>query len=410
MKTQIKYILAVVIGLLSPFAAFAATASLSGPAEVQVGHTFQVRFNVNGAKDVDTVRFVGKYPSDLIEYQGTANGSALPTRSPGSASGGGNFNFGGFSLGNPVNGNLAAGVLTFKATKIGEATLTLNSGTRILSAGQDQLAGMGSLKVKIVEAPPAGAITTTPPVATTIDLFSESHPDENAWYSSRDVRINWRITGKTPIATTIGFDQAPEGPAESKKAESGQTTFPAIADGVWYAHLVIRFSASDIVRKDFRVQIDATTPKQFAVVTDYTEVVSDIPNVLRFSALDQESGVAKYDVSLNGEFLASTTDTALTVGRLEPGEYSVRVRATDRAGNASEANSSFRILAKVGTPNVVVKEDIRDVVSRWMGIILVCLLLFVFGWFAGKAMKKKSTQIVKKSVAPVVKKKKTRKK
>lgn len=385
---KLRFLFAIVIGLMSPLSVFAATASITGPAEVQVGRTFQVRFNVGSAKDVDTVRFIGKYTSDLIEYQGTANGSALPTRSPGSASGGGNFNFGGFSLGNPVTGNLAAGVMTFKALKVGEATLTLGAGTRILSDGVDQLTSMGSLKVKIVEAPPAGTIPTTPPAATVITLTSDSHPDENTWYSSRDVRVNWSITGKTPIQTTIGFDQAPEGPAETKKADNGSTTFPATSDGVWYAHLVVRFSATDIVRKDFRVMIDTTAPKQFAVVTDYTEVVSDIPNVLRFAALDDESGIARYDVSLNDEFLASTTDTALIIGRLQPGEYRVRVRATDLAGNASEAQSSFNIIGKVQPPTVIVQESLRDVVTRWFSILLVCLLLFVFGWFVGRSMQK----------------------
>src|SRR5690349_19788210 len=96
-----RFLFAIALGLLSPFAALAATASVSGPAEVQVGHTFQVRLNVNGAKDVDTARFIGTYPTGLVEYQSAANGSSLPTRSPGSSFGGGSFNFGGFSLGNP---------------------------------------------------------------------------------------------------------------------------------------------------------------------------------------------------------------------------------------------------------------------------------------------------------------------
>lgn len=122
--------------LLAPRVVFAATAGLTGPAEVQAGRTFQVRMVVSGAKDVDTVRFVGSFPTDLLEFQGMSNGSSLPTRSPGSGATGGAFNFGGFSLGNPVNGGTMAGILTFRAKKVGEATILLQAGTRILSAGR----------------------------------------------------------------------------------------------------------------------------------------------------------------------------------------------------------------------------------------------------------------------------------
>jgi hypothetical protein len=244
------------------------------------------------------------------------------------------------------------------------------------------------LNVKIVEATPAGTIPTTPPAATTITLSSDSMPDENAWYASRDVHLSWSITGKTPVQTTIGFDQAPEGPAESKKADTGSTTFQATNDGVWYAHLVVRFSSTDIVRKDFRVQIDTTAPKNFAVVTDYTDVISDIPNVLRFAALDDQSGIARYDVSLNGNFLASTTSTALSLGRLPAGDYEVSVRATDLAGNAAEAHSTFRILSKLQPGNAAAPESLRDSVVRWVSILLICLLLVLLGWYAGRSMKK----------------------
>ncbi|HVM90771.1 MAG TPA: hypothetical protein VMU11_02660 [Verrucomicrobiae bacterium] len=381
---------------LSASAALASSAGLSAPAEVQVGHTFQVKLLVGGAKDVDTVRFIGSYPTDLITYQGSANGSSLPTRSPGSSAGGGSFNFGGFSLGSPVNGGIQAGTLTFRADKIGTATISLGSGTRILSDGVDQLTSMGSVKVNIVAAPPAGTIPVTPPAETVVTLTSDSHPNPDVWYASRNVSVSWNITGKTPVQTTIGFDQAPEGPAESKRADNGSTTFLAPSDGVWYAHLVVRFSSTDIVRKDLRVQIDTTPPHQFAVVTDYTDVNPDVPNVLRFAALDDESGIARYDVSLNGDFLASTSDTALTLGKLAAGDYSVSVRATDYAGNASEANSSFRILTKVQTPTVPYSESTRDVVVRWISILLICLLLFVFGWFVGRAMKQKTKKRTRK--------------
>ncbi len=129
-----------------PLDAYAASAGVSGPSQVQVGRTFQVTLGIGGAIEADTVRLVGTYSADLLDLQGMGNGGAFPNRSPGSGTGNGTFNLGVFSLGTPVNGGATAGVLTFRAKAVGEAVISLGAGTRILSAGEDQLTGRGSLR------------------------------------------------------------------------------------------------------------------------------------------------------------------------------------------------------------------------------------------------------------------------
>jgi hypothetical protein len=379
--------------LLAPRAVFAASAGLTGPAEVQVGRTFQVRMTVGGAVDVDTVRFVGSFPTDLLEFQGMANGSSLPTRSPGSGATGGTFNFGGFSLGNPVNGGTQAGVLTFRAKKIGEATISLQGGTRILSAGEDQTTGRGSLKIKIVEAPAPGEIPVTPPVQTTIDLISRTHPDQDTWYPKRDLGLEWKFTGRQPISYAVGFDQAPEGPAETKAVATSSASFIATSDGVWYGHLVVRYSASEIVRKDFRFLVDTSEPRPLAVAVDQTDVRPGTPNYLRFAALDDASGISHYEVTINDVFVTSTSLTSLSLASLGIGDYRVRVRAIDMAGNFSQGVTEFGLIEAPGTATAVDRaERIQDSILRLLLTLFVTILLFLIGVLVGRRMRKKTNK------------------
>lgn len=360
-----------------PFSAFAATASISGPASVQVGRTFQVYLNVGGGKDVDTVRFIGSYSTEYLEFQGMANGSSLPTRSPGTSGGGGSFNFGGFSLGNPISGATRAGVLTFKAKKVGETDIVLGGGTRILSNGEDQLTGTGKLHIKITEAPAPSEL----PPAPQIDLYSTTHPDQDHWYPSRDLVLNWKITGEAPQTVTVGFDQAPEGPAETGATKGTSANFKVPDDGVWYGHLVARYSASNVVRKDFRFQVDGTQPRPLGVSVDYTDVKPGTKNFLRFAALDDASGVSHYDLSLNGNFVTSTLEQSYPLDALTAGDYTAQVTAYDQAGNAVIGRADFHLGAPSGAAETPAQaENWSDWLLRLLLIILAAFLLFFLGY------------------------------
>lgn len=383
-----RLIFLAIFALFLPQSVFAATAGLSGPTQVQAGRTFQVRMNIGGAKDVDTVRFVGSFPTDLLEYQGMANGSALPTRSPGSGASGGSFNFGGFSLGNPVNGGTAAGTLTFKALKPGTATISLVAGTRILSAGEDQLTGRGSLTITITEAPAPGEIPVAPP--DVIELSSSSHQDQNSWYPSRDLILNWKITGRTPQAVYIGFDQAPEGPAEARQSTATSATFKAPADGVWYGHLVVRYSSTDIVRRDFRFLADRTAPREFSAVTDYSELRSGTPNYLRYTALDDTSGIEKYEIKINGTYATTTLMQTLELTDFAPGTYRVDISAFDLAGNRSDGSTEFSVSERASAVlSPTPAEPWLETVLRWMLWIFGIILAFFFGWVIAIHRRKK---------------------
>jgi hypothetical protein len=394
-----RFFLVISAFLLVPQLALAATLRVSGPSQVQVGRSFQVTVSVAGAKDADTMRAVGTFTKDLLQIQGVSNGGSFPNRSPGSALNqtGGNFNVGGFSLGNPVNGNASALTFTFKALQVGTATIALGGGSRILSAGEEQLTGSGSLTIKITEAPAPGEIPTTPPQAATIDLYSTTHPDQNTWYSAKALNLSWKFGGRQPSSVTVGFDQAPEGPAETRAVATNTASFTTPDDGVWYGHLVARYSASEVVRKDFRFQVDGTAPKPIAVAVDQTDVRPGVPNFLRYSALDDTSGVARYEIRFNENFVTSTTEQAYNISSLPAGDYRVSVSAFDLAGNASRGATEFKLIGAPSMTTTTQRIGIGEWILRLALIIFGGILLFFLGFLMRRKRDEKLTKSASRS-------------
>lgn len=389
---------AIVTGLLVPMSVFAAgaTASPTGPKTATVGQTFRVTIMVNGAQDVDTIRMNGSFTSDLLEYKGASPAGVFQNVSPGTYfdQAKGIFSFGAFTLSSHANGNAATAVLTFRAKKAGDAYVQLTTNSRVLSAGEDQLTGTGRLNIKISDAPekpeqPQSVSPVEVPGKLEISLKSSSHSDPNAWYANRNVAAEWVVQGKDVDKIYLGFDQAPEGPAETEK-ESTNTFFTATQDGVWYVHLKAVFKDRSIETADLRVQIDTQNPHTIVPITDQTEVFAGNPNALRFATLDDASGIDRYDVYLNDVLVTSTRATAYSLSSLASGAYRIRVVAYDRAGNNITGNTSVNLLSAEAAPT----ETAIWWHEMWPYLLLALLLLLIaiYAWWFWIMTKRKKKE------------------
>lgn len=317
------------------FGAQAATVSIQAPKEVVIGQTFQVNYVVQDAKAVDTVRFNGDYSKDLLELKSLNPSKALDSRSPstGFSQANGSYSYGAFTIAEAANGSVSAGTFTFTAKQLGTATVVLKDGSLVLSAGENQLVGLGSAQIRIVEAKNEIRATST---STAISVQSSSHPNEDAWYPSRDVTVSWKAEGGGITSVFIAFDDQPEGPAIEKVAASGSKNFTAPADGVWYAHVIVSYADGKRLRRDYRLQIDTKKPKDFALSTDYQWVDPSVPNYLRFTALDETSGVSEYRIYDGNTLVTTTTNPYFSVSGME-GEKTLTVEAIDKAGNVTRS-------------------------------------------------------------------------
>lgn len=373
--------------LLWSQAASAATASVfpTGPKQVSVGQTFQVAFQVTDAVDVDTIRLNGSYPQNLLKWGGSAPSGVFQNVSPGTFANEqtGVFSFGAFTMSDHANGTVKIAVITFRALQTGTATIQMSPGSHILSAGEEQLGSLGKLDIQIV--PSTGIVLpeqprpippTLLPGETAVSLYSLTHPDPNDWYQSSTVNIGWAIAGKKAESLYFGFDQSPDGPAETL-VRSSTMEFTADKDGVWYVHLLIVYADKTKERTDLRVQIDGKPPGAIFPIVDQTEVAPEIPNALRYSALDGVSGISHYDIYLNGKFVTSTASTAYPLTNLKPGTYEVAVTAYDRAGNSSQGTTTFHLVGKISEIPSTIIDWLRTDVAAFLGLITLLLLIFI---------------------------------
>lgn len=389
----------IVTGLLLPVSVFAAgaTATPTGPKTVTVGQTFRVTLTLSNAKDVDTIRMNGSFTQDLLEYKGSAPAGVFQNISPGTFfdQAKGIFSFGAFTLSSHANGSAAIAVLTFRAKKAGDAYVQLTTNSRILSAGEDQLAGTGRLNIKVEEGTPKPEQPQViSPIATPgkleISLQSSSHPDPNLWYANRNVAVEWVVQGKEVDKIYVGFDQAPEGPAETQK-DSSNTFFIATEDGVWYAHLKVVFKDRSIETVDLRVQIDTQAPHAIVPIADQTNIIAGNPNVLRFATLDDASGIDHYDIYFNNILVTSTRAIAYSLASLAAGTYDIRVVAFDRAGNTATGNTSVTLLSSEAP---ITSNTLYWLQDMWPYLLLAALLLVMgllawWFWIVGKRRKGK---------------------
>ena len=382
--------------------ALAATAnvSFSGPAEVTAGSVFQVTVSARGLVSADTVRLNGTYSKDLISWDFAQPQGAFPNVSPGTYTdvAKGTFSFGAFSLAGGTSGSSRLAALTFRAVNPGTATISLNSSSRVLSAGVDQGGAFGSITIKIV----GKAVPPTVPIPPThvgvLAVTSTSHPDPNIWYPSGDVSISWSTDGNTPIATYIGFDQSPAGPA-NRKVTVTNAQFTAPTDGVWYAHVMVTYKDGTSDRVDFPVRVDRQVPHAIQPVVDQTLVGPSIPNAVYFATTDDTSGIRNYIITIDGAFVTSTQATSFDLTGQATGTHVIKVEAFDRAGNSVVGQTSYEVIGNAQV-QVVIPSLWTGFSDFWIsyGRIIISVLAMIIAisstWFllVYRRRKKKKTR------------------
>ena len=380
MKHALLRILASIIPLLSvgffAMSAKAATVRIQAPAEVVVGQTFQVRYTVLDAKAIDTVRLIGQYTPALLSLSTMSPSGQLDSKSPSTAfnQANGTFSYGAFTIAGAMDGSVGAGAFTFKALEKGVATIQLNSGSLVLSSGENQLAGLASAQIRIVDPKATEEVRVQPSsTSSTLVVKSSSHPNQNAWYRDSEVTLQWSAEGNGIASVFIAFNDQPEGPVTEKVSNSGTKTFTAPKDGVWYAHVLVTYVDGRRLRQDYRLQIDATAPKTFALTSDYQNIDATIPNYLRFAALDDTSGIREYRVFEGDTLMATTTNPYFEITG-QVGEKNYTVEAIDLADNRTK--SSIKLV--LGSDYSVAEKS-----SLTWVLLVGMFLVMLTGFFVG---------------------------
>jgi len=347
MKWMLKTIIALFItSVLAGFslptlAVGSATLSLSPVLnDISTGDTFtiDIEAQANG-EAIDTVRAHISFSADLLQLTDASLGSLFPRTSPGSSidNAAGEASIGGFTLDEPVNGSGAFVTLTFTALKEGEAKITLLSSSKMISNGEEKMNAdsLGSVTVNIATVQEEVSVNTG-----TVSISCSSHPNPLVWYKEKNVSCAWEVDGEAE-AYLIAFDQDPSG-------EPTQRTTMAIyeqsevGDGVWYLHVKGLQNGATTQTSHYAVRVDATAPNPIFPTVSLEQAYVGEPIELRFGTTDDGSGIAYYEVAINGGVYVPQA-SPFVLEDLDEGTYLFQVGAVDFAGNAVYGSATARV-------------------------------------------------------------------
>lgn len=169
-----------------------------------------------------------------------------------------------------------------------------------------------------------------------ISIASSSHANQQKWYNKANISVSWKALEKDILAFVYGFNKnskAEMPTAGTTKATS--TVQRSVTSGVWYAHVRAQHKTKGwLPTQHFKINIDLERPST-NTVTVLPRLSEAILPTIRASAKDELSGIATYEVIVNGKLLTSAkTVNGLKLSKLKIGKNTVDVKAIDNAGNA----------------------------------------------------------------------------
>lgn len=361
-------------------------------ASFEVGQTFNIRAQVepDGAQ-VNAVETEITFDADLLSVVSVSKeGStfSLWTTEPTFSNTAGTINFGGGSP-TPFSRTETLVTITFRAKAAGSAELGFNGGS-VLAAdglGTDVLEE-GETSTYTITEPVAAPEPPPPPPGDGPDapiVISDSHPEEDNWYAEDTAEFRWDIPqGVSGVRILLG-SQPDSTPTVPYTPPIDTRIIDNLDEGVSYFHVQFQDETGWGAVTHRKVQVDLTPPEEFEIVVVEAEA-STTPPSLSFLATDSVSGIARYEIEVEGqdvvvltpEELDALPNKAWEMPRLFDGGYLVVIKAYDLAENVTEASETVELATGLVEetdegPAVVVQEE--QGFNIWLAISLILLLL-----------------------------------
>lgn len=367
-KIMLKYSkhLLVVLVLLIPSQLFAASLFFEpSGGKYTVGQNFSVNVVVGSSdQPMNAAQGVITFPGDKLQVTSISKGGSifsLWVQEPSFSNAIGSINFEGVVL-NPGYIGARGKILTinFRAKEAGSASVKITNGQVLANDGRgsDILKTLGSATYTISSGVAAPPEDITPELETALEapvIVSDTHPKEDQWYSDKNVNVSWEIPGQKGIdAIRLLADLNPVStpsvvyvpPIQSKELVS-------LDDGVWYFHAGFRDTQGWGRSAHFKIQID-TTPPSFDIRQIHNDDKTDPQPRFAFETVDETSGISHYEIIIDDHDQIRWEDDGSHVYMtqvLGPGKHTMKVRAVDRAGNATEDTVVF-VVDPLLTPEI----------------------------------------------------------
>jgi len=322
---------------------------------VSIGELIKVDLIVEPNDEaLDTVRAELRFSTDILEAQTFELGDIFSRATPGNQIDNttGFISEGGFTLEGPVTSSGHFGSITFKTKKEGEGVIEFLSTSKLIASGEEKINGSNLDRLNIiVQSLDAQEQTEEDELMVT----SQTHPNEEEWSNVRDVVFEWSVEGDSSITRFYtALDQNPQtNPNQVLSANTTQKIQENIEDGIWFFHLKAQKTNGTFTNTvHYKVQIDSTSPNPIQPSTDATQLNEGEQTILRFGTTDDLSGISRYELSINdGPFVPHASP--LTLSNLVTGDYYLKVKAIDRAGNEIYGLTTMRVYPEGSLPETV---------------------------------------------------------
>ncbi len=181
------------------------------------------------------------------------------------------------------------------------------------------------------------------PERSFVKISSSTHPNQKLWYKATTARISW-APEKDIVQLAYSFDQK-AGTDVSLKAVTKLRTVTQrnLKSGFWYAHVKARHKTFGwLPTVHYRIGVDNEAPV-FSVVKTERLNETFLP-VLHIAAEDRHSGIAGYEIWVNGAKIHETKDVAISNYRLKKfksGSNRVEIKAFDKMKNVQVKKLAF---------------------------------------------------------------------
>jgi len=236
--------------------------------------------------------------------------------------------------------------ITFKAKKQGSASIIFTEGairendglgTDILTSKIGSTIQIGVPKV--IEVPIPTTTDEKSPVPAKPVIYSETHPNQNSWYSKNTATFSWKIPNGVTSIQTLYNKTSNSIPTISYDSSVSQKTFNNLSDGTSYFHLrfINQTGRSEVAH--YKINIDTKAP----VLSVPTVRTIDGKNIIKLEAKDESSKIDYYTIAIDGNPLIKVFDGDLIKGEytlpvLMGGAHNLIINVYDSAGNYDSSN------------------------------------------------------------------------
>jgi len=324
--------------------------------------------------------------------------------------------------------------VTFRAVADGSGAVNFASGASVLAAdgrGTDVFKNATGATYTVAAAatptptptpsPTPTPTPTTEPNDTEAIIFGDAPRapeigstvflDSDTWYKTKNGAFTWTLpfdVNAIAIAIATSPDNRPELDKEAiiePPIDEFVITAENVTDGVQYVSVNYRNQVGWGAPVNRKLLIDTTPPEPFAIAVRAGTTPSAFP-LLTFEAQDITSGIQYYDMTVaDKEPFRITPDEAklgYLLKELEDGTYTVKVVATDMAGNTREGSVAVLITAGWIKPAEIVEEtswfDYLTPINLFIAFLVVMVVLLIgYIWYSQKVLRQKEEKLRKET-------------